>query len=652
LDGYVAGVNRRVAGLRPADFPPEYLLLGLEPSPWTPEDSLAVGKLIGWLLSLAFPAKPVLAALAADPVLRPLLPPDLAAATCILGGRLPDEAAALDRLARAALGLAGTGVGSNSWALAGSRTASGRPILCNDPHLLFGLPALWHPVALSTARHRVIGGSMPGIPLVLIGRNAELAWGFTAVMAEDGDYYRETLDPAGRYRRDGEWRPVETVEERFGLRGGGEARRTLRFVRHGGVLCPLVPGGPGEPPTSYRWTGLEPWPGLDAIVGMNCAQDLAEFERAVQAYAVPAQNVLVADRQGGIAYFCAGRFPRRSAECAGAPLLDGARPEHAWQGYLDWAEHPRCVNPPEGFLVTANNRIARELPPALAGGFWEPPYRATRISALLAGQARATASDMARIQTDVLSLQAAGLLQALVRPLAADPLAADARHAADLLLAWDCVMREADPAPALFHLFYRELLRRCLGARMEARAPALFRRYLSLLHLAVPAFDAALLRRDAAWFPAGVRAEVEAALAAAWREASRRLGPEPGAWDWGRLHTLTFHHGLGRARHPMARALVRLLRLDRGPYPRPGDGMTVNLAAFPLSEPFETMAGPSYRQIIDLGAPEESRWIVAGGVSGDPRSPHYADQVPLWLRGEYRPMRFLTDAEGGMRDAE
>jgi acyl-homoserine lactone acylase PvdQ len=179
---------------------------------------------------------------------------------------------------------------------------------------------------------------------------------------------------------------------------------------------------------------------------------------------------------------------------------------------------------------------------------------------------------------------------------------------------------------------------------MQARAPGLFQRYLSLLHLAVPAFDRALMRGDPAWFPEGVRPAVEAALAAAWREASRRLGPEPQAWGWGQLHTLTYHLGGGRARPGVAPALVRLFRLDRGPYARPGDGMTVNLAAFPLSEPFQAMAGPSYRQIIDLGAPEASGWVIAGGASGDPRSPHYADQIPLWLRGEYRPMRFLEDA--------
>jgi penicillin amidase len=208
----------------------------------------------------------------------------------------------------------------------------------------------------------------------------------------------------------------------------------------------------------------------------------------------------------------------------------------------------------------------------------------------------------------------------------------------------------ADSAPAaLYHLFYQELLQRCFRPVMDRRAPGTFARYFSTLHLAVPAADAALLTSDGTWFPEGVRAAVEACLLAAWDAAVAKLGTDPAAWRWGSLHTLTFSHGFGRGRGLVARALAWLLDLNRGPYARPGDGMTVNLGAFPLTAPFEVMVGPSYRQIVDLGDPEESRWIVAGGVSGDPRSSHYADQIDSWLRGEYRPMRFnsLADAQRG-----
>jgi penicillin amidase len=252
---------------------------------------------------------------------------------------------------------------------------------------------------------------------------------------------------------------------------------------------------------------------------------------------------------------------------------------------------------------------------------------------------------MARIQADLVSVQAAGLLAHLVRPFVhalEDP---RARRAAALLLEWDCQML-ADSAPAaLYHLFYRELLQHCFQPIMERQAAGSFTRYFSLLHLAVPAADAALLTSDRTWFPDGPRAAVETCLRAAWEAAAARLGPDPATWRWGSLHRLTLSHTFGRGRGLAVRLLAWLLHLNRGPYARPGDGMTVNLSAFPLTGPFEVAVGPSYRQIIDLGDPDASRWIIAGGVSGDPRSAHYADQIALWLRGEYRPMRLLPLAD-------
>ncbi len=651
-EGFAAGVNAWVSQCHPRNLPPECLFTGIRPEPWTPEDSFAVGKLIGWFLSLAFVAKPVLASLAGNLELRSLLPPDLSCGRCIVGDGLPSSPASLDLLARQALGLTGPGVGSNSWVVSGRRTSSGKPLLCNDPHLLFGLPPLWYPAALHGPEYRVIGVTMPGVPAILVGRNDHVAWGFTAVMADDGDYYRETLDPAGtHYLRDGTWHPVEVVEEEFGIRGRPSVRRALRYVRHGGIQCPLLPQPVGAPPTSFRWVGLEPWRGLEAFLGMNRARNVAEFEGALQDFAVPAQNVVVADRQGTIAYFCAGKFPLRARDIDSPVILDGSSPKDAWQGYLTWAEQPKSVNPSPGFVVTANNRVAPELPPALAGGFWEPPYRAARIAELLGRSREADVEAMAQIQADVFSVQAAGILAHLVRPFGhalEDP---RARRAAALLLDWDCRMVADSAAAALYQFFYQELLQRCFRPAMERHVPGAFERYYSTLHLAVPVTDVVLLTSVGTWFPGGTRAAVEACLLAAWEAAVAKLGLDSSAWRWGSLHTLTFSHSFGRGRGMAARALAWLLNLNRGPYARPGDGMTVNLGAFPLTAPFEIMVGPSYRQIVDFGDLEASRWIIAGGVSGDPRSPHYADQIDPWMRGEYQPMRLRHLADGQNGDA-
>jgi penicillin amidase len=252
---------------------------------------------------------------------------------------------------------------------------------------------------------------------------------------------------------------------------------------------------------------------------------------------------------------------------------------------------------------------------------------------------------MARIQADVVSLQSAGVVASLVRsarPRLTEP---RAQRAADHLLAWNHRM-DADSSPAaLYHLFYHELLQRRVRPLLDTRVPGLFHRYLSTLHLAVPAVDTAFLTGDPALFPFGGAESTQECLTAAWKAAVARLGSDPATWRWGDLHRLTFHHLLGRGGSAGMRLLAWLLGLNRGPFPQAGDGMTISMGAFLLTTPFATAVGPSYRQIVDLGAPEDSRWIIAGGASGDPRSRHYADQLSLWRVGETRPMRFL-DAEG------
>jgi len=648
LAGFSDGVNAWLTQCPPGRLPPECLLLGVRPEPWRPEDSLAIGKLFGWLLSLAFPAKPVLARLQAAPDLHWLLPPGRSGRPTVLDEAIPVRPADLDRTAREALGLSGPGQGSNNWALHGSRTASGKPILCNDPHLLLDLPPIWYPVMASAPGIRVTGGALSGVPLPLVGRNPDLAWGCTAVLLDDGDYYRETLDASkASVRRAGRWEAIEAEEETFRVRGRREAvRHLIRYVRHEGVRCPLLEVPPETAAVSYRWVGFEPWPTLEAFLGAARARGVAEFESAISRFALPAQNVVVADVAGHIAYYCAGRIPRRPSARGDRLFLDGADPDDAWHGYLRWEEQPRALDPPGGFLATANNRLRADLPPTLAGGFWEPPYRAARLSGVLADCRDATAEEMAGLQADVLSLQAVGLVSTLIRPVSGllrDP---EAVRASALLLAWDGRMEAGSAAAALYQLFYRALLVEGIRPGLERREPGLFARYLSLLHLAVPAVDRALAEGDPRCFPRGVAAGVEACLATAWREAVRRLGADPACWRWGRLHRLTFRHILGRGDAWPARLLAWLLRLNRGPYPRGGDGMTVNLGAFSLGESFAIQVGPSYRQIVDLGRPEEARWIVAGGVSGDPRSACYDDQIGLWLSGAYRPMRLPRDCAG------
>jgi penicillin amidase len=650
LGAFTAGANAaRDAAMAAGRYPAECVLLRHLPGPWTEADSLCCGRLIAWMLSLSLSCHLVIGKLREHPRLASIVPGSPDHGPAILdGGASPwEEALGLLAVAGGAFGGAAAGAGSNSWAVAPTRSASGGALLANDPHLPLGLPCVWYQFYLEWPGRRLAGATLPGVPGALVGHNGRVAWGLTNTMLDDADLYAETADPAdpARYLTPDGPRPFLKREEAIPVRGEARPRRhAVRFTEHGGARCPVVsdvlPAAGGGRVLSLRWTGLEPWAGVDVLRGMNRAGTAEEFGGALGGYTVPAQNFVVADAGGTIAYYCGGRIPRRPAPNPGG-ALDGASGRHEWHGTLPFDENPRAINPPCGFLVTANHRVAASGPWRALPLFSEPPYRAARIRQRVRAEARHTPGNFAAIQTDVVSVQARALVAGILRPLAGGFGHAKARAAAARLLGWDGGMGAASPEAALFHAWYAHLLRRVIRPPLEAAAPGLFDAYFSVFHLAVHAVDAVLLGEDSVWYPEGKAPAVEAALAGAVEELEAAQGPDPEAWRWGAAHALTLTHPLGAVDHPLGRLMARWLRLNRGPFPRPGDGMTVNLSAYTLAAPYRPLVGPSLRVIVDLKDVEASRWVIPGGSSGDPLSPHYADQVDPWGRGEYLPMRSL-----------
>ncbi len=652
LRAFADGANAaRDAAVAAGAFPPECVLLRYVPEPWSEVDSLCCARLIAWLLSLSLPCHLVIGRLRRHPHLAAMLPdyPEDGPAILDEGASPWEDGLWLLAAAAWARGLFGSapGAGSNSWAVAPGRSATGGALLANDPHLPLRLPCVWYQFYLQWPGRRLAGATLPGIPGALVGQNGEVAWGLTNTMLDDADLYVETVDAADptRYLAPGGPRPFHAREEAIAVRGEAAPRRhTVRFTEHGGVRCPVVsdvlPAARDGRVLSLRWTGLEPWAGLDVVRRVNHARSVGEFGEALRGYTVPAQNFLVADAEGNIAYYCGGRIPRRPMAARGG-TLDGASGRHEWRGCLRFDENPRAVNPPSGFLVTANHRVTAAGPDHLLPLFSEPAYRAARIRERLRAEARHTPDSFAAIQADVVSLQARALATGILGPLADRFGEPKARAAAARLLAWDGAVEAASPGAALFHAWYAQLIRRVIRPRLEAADPGLFDAYFSVFHLAVHAADAVLLGEDPAWYPGGKAPAVEAALLAAVAELEAAQGADPAAWRWGAAHALTLAHPLGAVGHPLGRLLARWLRLNRGPFPQPGDGMTVNLCGYTLAAPYRPMVGASLRLVVDLKHPDASRWVIPGGSSGDPLSPHYADQVDLWRRGEYLPMRFL-----------
>lgn len=653
LERFAAGVNAHLAWLdgRRGAWPLEFTLLRYRPEPWRPTDSLAIVKLLAWFLCGSLETS-FFAAAALDHVghdglraLFPDYPPDAPHTVAPPPGGWAAALAAPaegQRQLRELLGLPARGSGSNAWAIAAARAAGGHALLANDPHLELQQPARFYEAHLIAGDIDVYGAFVPGTPSVVSGHNGRIAWGVTNVGALACDLYVERLsadEPAHAWHVD-HWEPLAEVVERIAVRGSAAEHLRVRFTRHGPLISAPWPETGGPAALALRWTGMEPSDEIAAQLALMRATDWEAFNAALDGVATPTLSVVYADAAGNIGYRCAGRVPLRAAPASVLPLpgWDGA---HEWQGYIPPEAMPRCFNPPEGWVVTANNAIVGPAYPYPLPVLWEPPYRARRIHALLATADRLDADACAAFQSDIVSAHAQALLPALRRALHAAPAGWSPveRAALALLDAWDGTMAADSSAAALWGVFYQRWLEAVLAERLP---PPLVRAALELPRLNVghtpwQVADDTLGERNT-WLSAARRDELaRACFRQAVRFLCRRLGHAPRRWRWAALHTV-------RLRHPLS-ALPLLGRLlDVGPAAHGGDAFTVQASeAFP-ERPFGTALAAAFRLVVDFADLDATRAVLCGGQSGLPGSRHYADQFPLWLRGQHRRVPYARAA--------
>ncbi|RMH04471.1 MAG: penicillin acylase family protein [Planctomycetota bacterium] len=634
--GFADGVNAWVEQHR-ADLPPLFVLTGTHPEPWTPADSMAVPLLMGLELSFAFGPSDenrFLALCGLDPEefadLWPgIEPPSSLAPFLAAGAGEPGPAPS----ARAG--------GSNNWALAPTRTATGAPLFANDPHLDLRLPSLWYELDLRCPGYEAVGMALVGVPCVVIGHNADLAWGFTNLMLDDHDLLFEEVDESGgRVRRRGGWAEIEEEECVIQVRGGEPTVFRRRFTPEG----PLLPADEtrGLPPRTLLWTGAIPGDPLAAFLGLGRARSLEEARRAAGLFTCPAQNLVAVDRAGGLLHTVLGRLPRRRAGDGRLPAA-GADPAALWDGLEDPAAAFVVRDPPEGILVTANHDVR---PPGWNGRLsadFDLPFRAERIRTRLRERTDWTAADLTSIQTDVRDLYALEVVRRIGDP----ELDGDAARALAALRSWNGERRDGTAA-ALFLFFERELAEILFADReRQAGLPAIsffFRRPQLLRALAGEV--------GADWWDdlrTEEREDRDRALARALDRAWRRLaeaGEDPAAASWGDRHRLVLHHPLGAA--PLIGGWF-----DRGPFPLPGSATTV--AAFGgefTGDGIEVSYGPSFRFVADPADWDRSRIVLPGGQSGHPADPHYDDQIDLYLAGRTRAMPWSEAAVAAATTSE
>ena len=697
LERHAQGVNAAVAAMGRWRRPVEFQLLGIDPEPWTPIDSLSIGKLMAWRLAENRHGELVRGALARKfgaaeagrlmggmPGWAPsivesgeLHPPAAArlplaggAAARVEPGTLPshhgppaqayqDPGREADREALPNglewLALTSRPGASNSWVVSGARTASGRPMLANDPHLGLEMPAIWYEMHLVAADLDVAGATIPGAPFVIIGHNQRIAWGLTNSGADVQDFYVEEVDWARRrYRFGGDWLPLTVEPREIAVRG--RARPEVFEVvstRHGPLVATetdweevplakdLASGGPR--PLALRWTSVSSGEGAGAFEAINRAGSWQEFLEAVRRFGAPSQNFVFADTAGNIGYAMSGLLPLR-AQGDGSLPVPGWRGEHEWTGVVSPQALPARLNPPAGQFVTANAEIDRGWSGTMTRD-WTAPFRTSRLIDLLGSRSGLDRATFAAMHADVQSPSAdllIGALEQASRSSAMRNAEPEARTAVERLRLWDRKV-DARPVVTLYQAFVRALWRRTFADEMDARLFQQFFEYgLSEYYAGVFAiFDeptarwwddiATLDRRE-------TRDDIVILAAADAMLGLRAKFGDEANWNWDRVHAAEFAHALSGG--------GRLLAwfLSRGPVPVVGDSWTVNKHSVDRRRPYAVGDVPSYRQILVVGDWDRSLVVNTTGQSGHPSSRHYFDQNPLWRAGEYRSFPFTRVA--------
>jgi penicillin amidase len=656
LEAYVAGVNAYLESHR-GRLAVEFALLRVEPEPWTPRDVLAATKVLFWILSENAPfelSRAQILAQAGEDVMRALIPPYSEGAPVIVppeaGGYTWLAGARLDDLAGLAgfLGTPGPQQGSNNWVIHGRRTESGRPILANDTHLELFMPSVWYALGLHGGDIDAVGFSLAGTPGILTGHNRRIAWGISDMVPDSQDLYLEEVDDREvprRYRFDGQWRDLELVEETLRSRGGPPETVTLRFTHRGPLVNAFIPRARDLAPMSLAWVGHRGRGAMVAAIDrLQRAGSWDEFRHALEPWDGPHLNFVYADVDGNIGYQASGLVPLRAAHHDGALPVPGTTGEYDWRGFIPFDELPWRLNPPEGYLFTANHKVVGDDYPYRLGYEYADPYRALRIGQVLAGQGAATLESSAQLQGDTYHLPAEALRSFL---LSVPPRDDREREALQAVTAWNLRADPDQTGAAIYQAWYRFLVQDLVGDELGAD---LTRRYLEYYWVHGPVMARLLAAGDSPLFDdrgTPEREDREAIVARSFYRAvewlAAELGPQVSDWRWGRLHTLTFRH------RPVGLAEVPLLsRLFNGPTLESpgGDRFTVNVAWFTLYDdhPFGADAGAAQRLLVDVGEWDRALAINSTGQSEHLFHPNRSDQTPLWHQLEYIPLRFSRAA--------
>jgi penicillin amidase len=631
---YTQGVNDRITEAQNShQLPAMFTLLGYQPKPWTPIDSLIVKG--DMTQTLNFTDTPLLMALlqrslGADLLAQwfPVLPPNpqspyypppypsfqhpdpIAAMSTITDAQATAAADLYTKLASLPAGLIATGGASNNWAVAGSKSASGGALLAGDPHLHLTLPSIWFQLTMDSPGYHVSGVSIPGTPVVLIGHNQHIAWSLTDAQNQQTFFYWEQEDashPDQYFWKDG-WQDYQIVKYDIPVKGGPTDHLTVKLSRHGPVISER------GLTTSVWWSGNLASQDLDVLLGIDQAGDWKSFRDALRGWFAPTHNFAYADDKGNIGLISAGYYPQIAGTDQWLPML-GTGDQDVY-GTIPFDLIPQVYNPPGGIVWSANQRQVGPTYPyyiGTASNFFDPGYRANEIHSVLSQDKKFTAADMQALQTDTRDYLASEIVPILLKALPTSP-------PKDLLANWDYRMEVDSPAATIWWTFWQSFLAETFDPTWKEHDASHLTSAGAELTVARSEVNDALGQYLEA---STLRNQGHPLMQAAFRDAvaslTKQLGPDPSTWTWGKVHQ---------------RELVNLViaGLSYGPVPDRGDANT------PLAAPdFPSTHGPSWRMVVDWGA-NTFQAIYPGGQSENPASSWYDNRAAAWFGGKYATM--------------
>jgi penicillin G amidase len=699
LQAYADGVNTFIA-THENNLPPEFAIAGVfsgkgfnyVPEKWQPVDTLQWAKAMAWSLGGNWNVELYRAGLIkkygaeqAAALYNDLVPPyDFQKMPAIVAPDVSYQNVPLESLSGLRTldnisGLRGNDVGSNNWVISGARTTTGKPLLANDPHLAIQMPSIWHfsglhcqPVSVDCP-YDVVGASFVGMPGIVIGHNARIAWGVTNLGPDVQDLFLEKID-GNQYEYKGQKLDLTIVPETFVIKGKlpadykpslnetdvyDEKSNTttitlnVRSTVHGPLISDVnsdYAQAGGDLAVAFEWTAINaPDQTIASFIGVDRAQNWDDYRAALSKYNAPSQNFIYADVDGNIGYQTPGRIPIR-AKGDGQTPVPGWTGEYDWTGYIPFDELPRAFNPPDGYIATANNAVVGPEYKYFLGMDWDRGYRARRIVDLITSQDKLNADDMAVIQGDNMNLSA----QEIVPYLKNITVDGDAKLVLDQILAWDFVEQRDSSGASAYQIFWLHLLMNTFADELGPLAPD----YTDGGTVNRQAIGLLLANPDSPWWDDVTTSDVtetrddilKKALADGAAQLVGELGRNPTDWTWGKLHTATFvSQALGTS--PLA------FMFNRGPYEVNGGTAAVNATSTgsnfkkaystppgKLAAIFAEHGTPSLRQIIDFADLNSSRFIHTTGESGLPAHPHYDDFIDKWRNIQYVPMWWdITD---------